>query len=168
MLWHMTRDEFLVRDFLTNWLYARFQDGTYRLHVEDVLPYLSSLADVEGVVWSGSWTEDTASRVASGLLRIAADFGVLQGSQNKEFASYHLPDDAFLYLLYAMSEVEHNPRRLIDSKDWRMYLMDAAEVERGLLRLHQFDRLHFDSAGSIAHLQMQRESLDAYVEELTA
>src|SRR4051794_41088545 len=31
LLWHMTRDEFLVRDFLVSWLFPRYVEGTYRL-----------------------------------------------------------------------------------------------------------------------------------------
>src|SRR5687768_5147054 len=27
LLWHMTRDEFLVRDFLVNWLFREYEDG---------------------------------------------------------------------------------------------------------------------------------------------
>src|SRR5919109_5446155 len=40
MLWHMTRDEFLVRDFLIAWLYSQYQSGAYRLSREDVAGYL--------------------------------------------------------------------------------------------------------------------------------
>ncbi len=168
LLWHMTRDEFLVRDFLTSWLYDRFLDGTFRIHVEDVVGYLRSLRRVSGIECSGDWTAQTTSRVASGLLRLAADFGIMSGTVSREFSSYHLPDESFLYLLHAMTEAEPNPRRLIDSEDWHMYLMGPEDVERELLRLHQFQRLHFDAAGSIAHLRLPTDSLIAYVEELTA
>jgi hypothetical protein len=166
LLWHMTRDEFLLRDFLINWLYARFTDGTFRLHSEDVLPYLGSLAQVEDIQWSGNWSSETTSRVASGLLRMATDFGLLRGTQTREFASYHLPDESLLYLLYALQDVDPTPRKMIDSTDWHMFLMDAEDVERELLRLHQFHKLHYDVAGSIVHLRMQHASLDEYVEEL--
>ena len=27
LLWHITRDEFLLRDFLVNWLYPQFESG---------------------------------------------------------------------------------------------------------------------------------------------
>ena len=32
----MTRDEFLVRDFLANWLYSQYEAGAYRLGAADV------------------------------------------------------------------------------------------------------------------------------------
>jgi hypothetical protein len=166
LLYHMTRDEFLVRDFLVNWLYPHFIAGAYRLHAEDVLPYLQALSKKKGIEWSGSWSESTLERVASGLLRIAADFGLLKGVQAKEFASYHLPEPSFLYLLHAMTDHEANARRIIDAEDWRMYLMDAADVERELLRLHQFRKLHYEVAGSLAQIKLPAASAADYAREL--
>ena len=77
-----------------------------------VAAYLGSLAEKSDIAWSGNWTRATTERVASGLLRIAADFGTLTGGVYKEFAPYHLPDESFVYLLLAMKEAEHNARRV--------------------------------------------------------
>jgi hypothetical protein len=166
LLYHMTRDEFLVRDFLVNWLYPQFTAGAYRLHADDVLPYLGGLNKKKGIEWSGSWSASTLQRVASGLLRIAADFGLLKGAQAKEFASYHLPEQSFLYLLHAMTDCEASARRVIDAEDWRMYLMDASDVERELLRLHQFRKLHYEAAGTLAQIKLPAGSAAEYVREL--
>jgi hypothetical protein len=168
LLWHMTRDEFLVRDFVTDWLCRQFVAGTYRLRPSDVVTYLRSLAKKKGIVWSGSWSSSTTERVASGLLRIAADFGLLTGGTVKEFASYHLPDESFLYLVYAVAQFEPNARRIIESREWRLFLMDASDVERELLRLHQFHRLQYDAAGSLARLDLPADSPGSYARELVA
>jgi hypothetical protein len=166
LLFHLTRDDFLVRDFLLNWLYPRFSAGAYRLRAEDVLPYLQALSRNKGIDWSGDWSEATTRRVASGLLRLAVDFGVLGGSRSREFASYHLPEKSFLYLLHVMMDREANARRIIDAEDWRMYLMDAADVERELLRLHQFRKLHYEVAGSLAQIKLPSTSAADYVREM--
>jgi hypothetical protein len=166
LLYHMTRDEFLVRDFLINWLYPQFTSGAYRLRAEDVFPYLQALTKKKHIEWSGNWSESTLKRVASGLLRIAVDFGLLEGAQTREFASYHLPEQSFLYLLHAMMDSEANARHVIDSEDWRMYLMDAADVERELLRLHQFRRLHYEAAGTLAQIGLPAASAAEYVQEI--
>ncbi len=166
LLWHMTRDEFLLRDFLSGWLYDCYSVGMNRIRTDDVVPYLRRLGTQPGVTVSRSWSEATVSRVASGLLRIATDFDLLAGIQVKEFTPYHLPDESFLYLLHAMAETELNARRIVDSPDWHMYLMNAADVERELLRLHQYRRLHFDMAGSLARLDLPRGSSAEYAKEL--
>jgi hypothetical protein len=168
LLWHMTRDEFLLRDFLVQWLYQQYIDGVYRLRPDDVVPYLQTLAEKRGISWSGRWSPTTIERVASGLLRIAADFGLLTGGTVKGFASYHLPDDSFLYLLHAIAQSEPNARRIIDSPEWHLYLMDADDVESELLRLHQFHRLEYESAGSLARLALPADSPTAYARELVA
>lgn len=166
LLWHMTRDEFLLRDFLVNWLYKQFRDGAFRLRTCDVLTYLKSLSKKKGVQWSGKWTDATTSRVASGLLRMAADFGLLTGTHTKEFAFYHLPDQSLLYLLHAMADAEPNARRIVDAEDWRMYLMDTSDVERELLRLHQYRKVHYEMAGSLAQLKLPCGSSADYAREL--
>lgn len=166
LLYHMTRDEFLVRDFLVHWVYPQFSRGAYRLGTEDVVTYLKTLGSKKDIKWSGQWTDSTLLRVAAGLLRLGADFGLLTGTVHKQFASYHLPEESFLYLLHAMMEKEANARRVIDAEDWRMYLMDSADVERELLRLHQFRKLHYEVAGSLAQLKLPFASAVDYASEL--
>lgn len=166
LLYHMTRDEFLVRDFLVNWLFPQFRAGAYRLRADDVFPYLNGLQKMSGIDWSGSWSDSTLKRVGSGLLRIATDFGLLQGSQIREFASYHLPDESFLYLLHAMVEREANARRAIDAEDWHLFLMGAEDVERALLRLHQFRRIDYEVAGSLAQIKLPAASAADFAREL--
>ena len=99
---------------------------------------------------------------------MATDFGLLAGTMHKEFASYHLPEESFIYLLHAMVDVEPNARRIVDAEDWHMFLMDTSDVERELLRLHQFRKLHYEVAGSLAQLKLPHRSLAGYARELCA
>jgi hypothetical protein len=98
MLWHITRDEFLLRDFLESWLYPAYDSGAFRVRPEELHDYLATLRR-RGAITEHAWSDTTTERVAAGLLKIAADFGLLRGSIHKEFASYHLPERSFLYLL---------------------------------------------------------------------
>ena len=38
---------------------------------------------------------------------------------------------------------------IVEAEDWRMFLMDASDVDREILRLHQFHRVHYQVAGSL-------------------
>jgi Putative inner membrane protein (DUF1819) len=86
LLWHMTRDEFLLRDFLINWLYPTFVSGAYRVRTEDLYDHLRSVARRGGTT-EHAWSEATLNRVAAALLKMAVDFGLLRGSAIKEFVS---------------------------------------------------------------------------------
>src|SRR5258708_1968602 len=118
LLWHMTRDEFLLRDFLIHWLFPAYDGGAYRVRPEELHGYLRSIRKRGGTT-GHAWSETTLKRVAAGLLKMAADFGILRGTLVKEFGSYHMPDSSFVYLLHAMRDDSNNPRKVIDSPDWR-------------------------------------------------
>lgn len=167
LLWHMTRDEFLLRDFLINWLFPTFASGAYRVRPEDLYEHLRSVGRRGGTT-EHTWSEMTLHRVAAALLKMAVDFGLLRGSAVKEFASYHLPERSFLYFLYVLREETHSPRRVIESEDWRMFLMLSSDVERELLRLHQYRKVDYQIAGSIVQLTLPYANACEYVERMVA
>lgn len=167
LLWHMTRDEFLLRDFLINWLFPTFVSGAYRLRTEDLYEHLRSVGRRGGAT-EHAWSEMTLQRVAAGLLKMAVDFGLLRGSAVKEFASYHLPKRSFLYLIYVLREELVSPRKVLAAEDWRMFLMHPSEVEREFLRLHQFRELDYQIAGSIVELTLPCASAYEYAERMVA
>ena len=166
LLWHMTRDEFLLRDFLINWLFVEFERDIQRLRSADVLPYLESIESRGLTSAAARWSGATRRRIAAGLLGIAADMRLVRGSVTKEFAGLHLREESLLYLLYAAREAEGSPTRLLAMPDWRMYLMTEADLERELLRLHQFRRLEYHRAGSIVELSLPLDSPMACAESL--
>lgn len=167
LLWHMTRDEFLLRDFLLNWLFPAYVAGVFRVQPEDIYDYLRNIGK-RGATTEHPWTETTLKRVAAGLLKIAVDFGLLRGSVFKEFASYHLPERSFLYLLHAIRDETENPRKVIDAQDWRMFLMRPADVEQELLQLHQYRKLDYQVAGSLVQLKLPCASSCEYAERMAA
>lgn len=167
LLWHMTRDEFLVRDFLQNWLFPAYDSGTLRVRPEQLHAYLQGIGKRGGTT-EHAWTEQTIKRVAAGLLKIAVDFGLLRGSVVKEFASFHLPERSFLYLLHALRDEKQSPGRLVNAPDWRMFLMRPADVEHELLRLHQFRKLEYQVAGSLVQLSLPCTSSREYAERMVA
>jgi hypothetical protein len=165
-LWHMTRDEFLLRDFFINWLSSEHEDGAFRIRADDLYPYLRELHK-KGLV-EEEWKDSTLKRVASALLRMAVDFGLMSGASVREFKSYPLPEPSFLYLLHAMYEAHGNARAVVHSPDWRLFLMSTTDVERELLRLHQFRKLRYEVAGSLFELTLPCSSATAFVEEMAA
>ena len=168
LLWHATRDEFLLRDFLEDWLFERYEGGAFRLRTEDLLPYLQALfGREEAVTGEESWSESTTKRVASALLKFAADVGLLTGTLAREFTTYHLPDASLLYLLHAIEGKEHNAQRVVEAPDWRMYLMEPGDIERELLRLHQYRQLEYHVAGSLAQLTLPASDTLAFAEVMT-
>lgn len=167
LLWHMTRDEFLVRDFLESWLFEAYESGVFRIHTEDVEKYLAQVGKRGGTT-EHAWSGQTTKRVAAGLLKIAVDFGLLRGSLTKEFETFHLPERSFLYLLHAMRDEQLSPGKVVASREWRLFLMRPADVEHELLRLHQYRKLDYQVAGSLVQLSLPCTSTCEYAERMLA
>jgi Putative inner membrane protein (DUF1819) len=167
LLWHITRDEFLLRDFLQNWLFPAFESGAFRVRPEELYDYIRGIVKRGGTT-EHAWTETTVKRVAAGLLKIAVEFGLLRGSVVKEFTTYHLPTRSFLYLLHAIREERQSPGKIVAAQDWRMFLMRPADVENELLRLHQFRKLEYHVAGSLIQLSLPCASSREYAERMVA
>ena len=167
LLWHMTRDEFLLRDFLINWLFPAFTSGAYRVRPEDLYEHIRSVG-LRGGTIEHAWSETTLNRVAAALLKMSVDFGLLRGSSVKEFTGYHLPERSFLYLIYALREEMRSPRKVLESEDWRMFFMLPTDVERELLRLHQYRKVDYQSAGSIVQLSLPCANACEYAERIVA
>ena len=165
LLWHMTRDEFLVRNFIETWLFAAYDSGAFRVHTEDVEKYLGEI-NKRGGTTEHAWSEQTTKRVAAGLLKIAVDFGLLRGSMAKEFVSFHVSERSVLYLLHAMRDENLSPSKLVSSPQWRLFLMRPADVEHELLRLHQYRKLEYQVAGSLVQLSLPCTSAREYAERM--
>ena len=166
LLWHMTRDEFLVRDFIQTWLFEAYDSGIFRIYTEDVEKYLEGISE-RGATTEHAWSEQTRKRVAAGLLKIAVDFGLLRGATSKEFASFHLPESSFLYLLHVMLEEQLAPNKVAVSLEWRLFLMRPANVEHELLRLHQYRKLDYQVAGSLVQISLPYRNTCEYAERTT-
>lgn len=166
LLWHMGNIDALYYRFACEWLFPRFQEGAYMIRTEDVLPFVRKITNGE-IASGGKLSEYGALRAARDLLKMAGDFDFLEGKVKKKFANYHIPQEAFVYVLRGLLDMGYATSQALTSTDWRLYLMDADDVERELLRLHQYKVLEYDVAGSMAQLTLSSPSLEAYAEEIS-
>jgi hypothetical protein len=149
-----------------DWFFDAWASGKTSVSGEDLDSFLQSKEIAKRL--KTPWQPVTVRRLANALLQNALDFGLATGTARKEIASYHLPEESFVYLLHVMAEAEPNARNIVESSDWRMFQMAPLDVERELLRLHQYRKVHYEVAGSLAQLKLPRASSADYVQELCA
>jgi len=78
-LWHISQHDELLRVFLTRWLFDHREQGIVVISVDAVVEFLHALIKKRlGSV--DQWKENTYRRVASGLLKTAAEFQLMRGS----------------------------------------------------------------------------------------
>ena len=165
-LWHIGNVDELYYRFATEWLFEQYQSGVYLIHNEDPLSEVKRITG--GKTTSGAaLTEYGAKMASTDLLRMAVAFDLMEGRVKRRFKTYHLPQEAFIYVIYGLSDHGLNTTKIIDSLDWRLFLMEPIDVERELLRLHQYKMLEYEVAGSMAALRLPHRSLFEYARSLT-
>jgi hypothetical protein len=165
LLWHLTRRQFLLRDFILNFLYPARERGVAVIRTPDLYPHLATLAERGGHV-ARPWTPETNRRVSNGLLKTAAEFGHLEGTLTRRFRTPAVPDDAFIYVAHALHEGTPRGTDVVNALDWRLFALTPGAVEREFLRLHQFGRLHYEVAGSLAQLTLPQPTALAFARTL--
>jgi Putative inner membrane protein (DUF1819) len=164
--WHCAHSDPLYMAFVQGWLYPGFTAGVHRIRTEHVQPFV--VTQVERLRPEGGQLSDYGTkRLARDLLRMATECGLLTGDAVKEFVSYSLADECFLYVLHALLDQGLASRAILESPGWRVFLMDVGDVERELLRLHQFRKLHYEVAGTMVNLDLPFPSAVAYAKEIS-
>lgn len=164
LLYHIAARDALYFIYATDFLFPAFAQGTAFLRTSDVLPFVSER--LEAMVAAGKLSETGRTFVARDLLRMSADFGLLTKGNTRQFRQYHVSSEGLLYILHALVERESSAFRAIEAPEWRIYLMTPADVEHGLLRLHQYQILHYQAAGSIVDLKLPYKTLLQYAESI--
>jgi hypothetical protein len=165
LLW-ICLEEPLFGEFVSTWLYERYNAGAIALRSEDVLPYIKTY-------WrrrkGEALSEYGAVRTARDLLRMARELSLLRAEgANRVFARAHLSDRCFLYWAHVIAEREGGTSRVPSSGLWRYALLRPFDVEHELLRLHQFHRLQYEVAGSLVQLALPFASATEYAERMAA
>jgi hypothetical protein len=165
LLWHIGEVDELYYRFCTEWLYDEFLSGRYMIQTSDVLPFVHKVTDGR-ISSGGNLSEYGALRAARDLLRMATDFGLLSKGAKKQFTSFHLPEDCFLYVLHCLSDQKKGAVKILSDLNWRLFLMDRESVERELLNLHQYKKLEYNVAGSLAQIRLPDRSQMEYARTL--
>ena len=138
-----------------------------RIRTEDVLGYFATL-ESEPARQVAKWSESTKHRSRRACCESPPISGCFVERRSSTSLRIHLPDESFLYLLHAIAESEPNARKIVESPEWRLYLMGPSDVEQALFRLHQFRRVHYEVAGSLAQLQLPCASSIDYARRICA
>lgn len=149
-----------LHDIVSEVVFPRQLSGYTDLPKESVLRKLISWSH-EGLTTS-EWSEDTADRIARGVLATLRDFGILSGAARKEIAPIYLPDPSFALIALWLDRQLHSGNLVLQSDEWKLFFLPVAGVERFFIEADQQHMLSYNAAGSIVRLDFPASSLEGY------
>jgi hypothetical protein len=165
LLWQTQATDILFSRFVIEWLFSHFEKGVHNMRAEQVAPFFRQL--VSDVASEHREISDYGIiRGGRDLLRMAADFGLVQGKASKNFAPAHVPENAFLWALHDLYSRTPNAFKVVHDPSWKLFMLSPAGVEREILDLHQFQKLDYQTAGSLSQLKLPYPNAMTYLRSL--
>jgi hypothetical protein len=161
LYFHAARSDPLIKDFVTEVLWPRYQSGRQDILVKDAENWI--LEKISRGSTIRPWSDNTIEKSAQGLMSTLRDFGVLQGLKNKHLTPAYLRVDAFCYIAYYMSRLQPSGKRLLESKEWQLFFLGTEAVEHLFMEAHQQHLLDYHAAGSVVRIAFLSESIEEYV-----
>ena len=157
----------ILRDVTTECIYPRYTAGYSSVGKRDIQSYFDHIA------WEHpeltEWSPQTREKVVRNILAILRDFGLLRGTQRKEFSRPYVPLPTFVYVLYRLADDGIiAPRQMLEAADWRLFFLEQADVVALLDEATAAGHCTFKHQGDVHTLTLRYPSLEACVEALTA
>ena len=154
------RSDLLLHDLVTQVLAEWTERGDREVRPAEVQNWISEQV-AEGKT-ERPWSESVQRRVVQGLLSALRDFGILEGQVKKCLAYPYLPVEAFAFIAFQLYLGGHSGERLLNSEEWRLFLVPDGMVERFFLEAHQEGLLEYYAAGPVVRLDFPVQSLEEY------
>lgn len=165
LLWHASKTDPLLTTFFSDWLFAEREREVVRLSLDSAVEFLRQLLATHfGIKWS----EKNLRPSAGGLLRTAAEIGLLTPGRVRGFTPFHLPEEAFLYCAHHLKQSVQSTSKVVAHPAWHLFLMNQASVESELLRLHQMGKVQFDRAGTLVELRLPFQTAAEFARRMIA
>lgn len=155
----------LLYDLTTHCTYELYQSARTAIDRVDLNEWLSQQeADHPEVA---GWSPSTRSRLTASYLATIRDFGLVTGVKQKEFHKLYVPREAFVYVLYHQKDRGVQGKSLIQSMDWRVFLLNERKVIFHLEDAANGGFINFRHAGDIYDLRFVYRDLAEVVHAIT-
>ena len=138
----------LLHDVVTDLLAVPARDA--EVSVDEVQRFIQELT--RNAAGRQLWSAETALRIAQGLLSTLRDFGILKGTARKRLEMPYLPLEAFAFVALVLSRREGRGGGLVQSAEWRLFLLQPADVERLFIEAQGHHLLTYHAAGSVVRV----------------
>jgi hypothetical protein len=165
LLFEFCQSDHLLRDTILGCIYPRYEGGFSGVGKGEIQAFFDQLAPEHPEVTT--WSPQTRDKVVSNILSILRDFGLLEGTQRKQFARLYIPIEAFVYALYRQRDRGAvTAPEVVESDDWRLFLLDRNDVLALLTEASSAGHVVFKHQADVMDLAWTYPTLEACVEAL--
>ncbi|WP_049936158.1 BrxA family protein [Haloplanus natans] len=161
LYYEFAQDPF-IRLVTEDFLYPEFERGTLSVQAVDIVEFIQSIQANYTDLQERS--ESTINEAATKYLTSLRNFGLLEGTQRKEFAVTYVPDETIAYVVYRLFEKgAKSASEIIEHEDWKLLLMNESEVQRRLRDISP-EYVSYEKRGSTERLIRKYDSMEELID----
>lgn len=161
LYYEFAQDPF-IRLVTLDFLYPEFERGTLSLQATDIVTFIESIQEDYADLRERS--ESTINEAATKYLTALRNYGLLEGTQRKEFAVTYVPDETVAYVVYRLFEKgEKSASDVIEHDDWKLFLMNESEVQRRVRDISP-QYMSYEKRGSTERLITNHDSIEDLID----
>jgi hypothetical protein len=146
----------------TDFLYPEFERGTLSVQAVDIVEFVKSIQENYADLRERS--ESTINEAATKYLTALRNYGLLEGTQRKEFAVTYVPEETIAYVVYQLFQKgAKSASDVIEHEDWKLLLMNESEVRRRLRDISP-EYVSYEKRGSTERLVRKYDSMEELVD----
>jgi hypothetical protein len=163
-LLYSARNDNLIRDAVTNIYWPAQSEGRLTLSPTHVVDFLRQ-AEREGRM-ENRWSEQVKLKVARGVLKAMADFGLLVdvSRSRRELIHFRPTDRTVVFLAYDLHFIGSTDAGVVDHQDWALFGLTPREVAASLDRLSGEGWWLAQIAGSVVRITWKHSSMEEVVD----
>lgn len=163
LYYEFAQDPF-IRVVTLDFLYPEFERGTLSVQATDIVTFIESIQDNYADLRDRS--ESTINEAATKYLTSLRNFGLLEGTQRKEFAVTYVPDETVAYVVYRLFEKgAKSASDVIEHDDWKLFLMDESEAQRRIRDISP-QYVSYEKRGSTERLITKHDNIEDLIDAL--
>jgi len=162
LYYHAARSDALLYDFVTQVVFDRWRLGALNITTRDALQFILEAEKLGRI--DPPWSEAVVTRVGQGLLSALRDFGLLEGKAVKRIAPPNLPIPSFVYIAFLIKQETPSGQRVLEHRDWRLFLLDSISVEHLFIQAHQQEFLQYHALGNMVRIDFVATDMQELVD----
>jgi hypothetical protein len=160
LYFHTAMSDSLIHDFVADFVSSKYRRGLQSISVNETSEWIKKKISAGKTV--RLWSDNTIQRSSRGLMSALRDFGVLKGLRDKQIAAIYVPVEAFCYIAFYLHLLGLSGKSLLESPEWRLFLLEAHDVERLFIDAHQVHLLEYRAAGSAIRIDFPVATMEEY------
>lgn len=145
-----------------DFLFPEFERGTLSVQADNIVEFIHSIQENYEDLRERS--EATINEAATKYLTSLRNFGLLEGTQQKEFAVTYVPDETIAYVVYRLFQNGvKSASGVIEHDDWKLFLMNESEVRRRLRDISP-QYVTYEKRGSTERLTRKYDTMEELID----